>query len=95
MDALSRGVIATEHAANISRSAAKAFEDQAATLQACKRTIEGIAMHPSQLSRRGLADFGVPLWLQGLIVPHRDTAERNGKLDDRSVESRCALVGEP
>ena len=41
-DALNRAIYASEHAAKISRSAAQAFEDQAATLSGCKRLMENI-----------------------------------------------------
>ena len=42
MDAVSRAMSATDHAAKLSRSAAQAFEDQHATLANAKRLMENI-----------------------------------------------------
>ncbi len=44
MDCLDRSLTATEHAATIARSAAKAFEDSAAAISGAKKTLESICM---------------------------------------------------
>ena len=40
VDAMARGIAALEHAALVSRSASRAFEDQATALAAAKRAVE-------------------------------------------------------
>ena len=44
IDCMSRGIAALEHAAMVSRSASRAFEDQAALLAVAKRTVEMSAL---------------------------------------------------
>lgn len=44
IDCMTRGIAALEHAAMVSRSASRAFEDQAACLQTAKRTVEMLAL---------------------------------------------------
>ena len=41
-DSLDRAMQATEHAATVSRQAVKVFQDQASSLQACKRMLENL-----------------------------------------------------